>query len=324
VADILPLREKEIEQEAVILTDSSTPLWLLDEESLRDEGVLFGLSSSDSSAKTDIIFKYFSQLLAPFERKIEETNERIQELNLFIEQRQNRVTALQAKLDNLEAHPPLPRAHQLPRSAVGLLLSVIMCVGNYALIEQSISSTLPQGNWVALGVFMAGMFNLFSAVSMFHEKERSRTGFWRILEEMGMPLAASLFVVAQVIETQPWWRVVALFSFILFLFLFAGKLFLGMVTVFRQDIAIWQQNRQQQLKAEEDQRAYEAEIATLTNEVDDIRTQKWHYLKEQGIAEEEKAKLIGKRDMLIKLFESEFNLARRVKMLGVVTDINTI
>lgn len=314
---------EEVEADPVLIAVPEMPYWLIDEESLRDEGVLFGLSASEPSTKTDIIYKYFAQLLAPFERQIEEVNEHVQELNLFIEQRQNRIEELKQKLETINTSTVTENTPHLLRSVVGLVLAIIMCVGNYSLIEQSIAYSLPNSEWLALGIFSAGMFNLFNAVSIFHQ-ERIKVGFWRLVEEVGMPLVASLFVIAQVWEHQSWWQVAALFGFVLFLFLFAGKLFLGMLTVFRKDMATWQANRQQVKKARIDKHAYEQELTKLSLEIDEIRTQKWQYLKEQGVAEEEKSRLIGKRDMLIKLFESEFNLARQVKMLGVVTDINQL
>ena len=70
------------------------PYWLDDEDTLRDEGVLFGLSESDPNEKTDIIQKYFSNLAAGHIAVVEEQNERIQELNLFIGQKNNRIEEL--------------------------------------------------------------------------------------------------------------------------------------------------------------------------------------------------------------------------------------
>ncbi len=300
------------------------PHWLVDEEALRDEGVLFGLSESDPTVKTDIIQKYFSQLAAPFEREIEEVNERIQELNLFIEQRQTRINALQDRLQKLETAPVQPRPHQVLRTGVGLLLSVLMCAGNYSLIEQTLQQGFQQSEWVALGVFMAGMFNLFGSVSVFHDHERTKPGFWRLLEETGMPIAASLFVFAQAWEYQSWWRAAALFFFVLFLFLFTGKLFLGMVTVFREDLYKWIHNRKDVRKEAEDKTAFEEEMLLLNEEIDEIRTQKWQRVKEQGASEEQKSKILAKRDMLIKLFESEFDLARQVKNAGRIKGVSEL
>jgi hypothetical protein len=63
---------------------------------------------------------------------------------------------------------------------------------------------------------------------------------WKsLLEEVGLPFATALFVFANVITYQTWWQAFALFVFVLFLFLFAGKLLLSNITVLRNDLQAW-------------------------------------------------------------------------------------
>ena len=56
--------QSEQNQTLPVKTEVLIPYWLEDEDTLRDEGVLFGLSESDPTEKTDIIHKYFSHLAA--------------------------------------------------------------------------------------------------------------------------------------------------------------------------------------------------------------------------------------------------------------------
>ncbi len=292
-------------------TPLAIPYWLEDEDTLRDEGVLFGLSESDPTEKTDIIHNYFIHLAASHERNIEQQNERVQELNLFIGQKENRIEELNGKLIALEGirHEG---EHQLPRTLVGLTLSIAMCVGNYFLIEETLRSSFSSSSYVALGVFLAGMFNLFGRISLFHDTE-SNVSWRRLLEEVGMPLAASLFVFAQAWQTQSWWQATALFVFVFFLFLFAGKLFLSNITVLRNDLRIWLSTQRGRREAIGNSQNWEEEIVELNKEIDELRVQKWQVLREQGTSESERGRLYARRDMLIKLFESEFYLARKMK-----------
>ncbi len=287
------------------------PYWLEDEDTLRDEGVLFGLSESDPSEKTDSIHNYFGHLAANHERNIEQQNERVQELNLFIGQKENRIDELQGKLKSVEGvrHEG---EHQLPRTLVGLALSIAMCVGNYYLIEETLSSSFSSSSFVALGVFLAGMFNLFGRISLFHDTD-SDVSWRRLLEEVGMPVAASLFVFAQAWQTQSWWQATALFVFVFFLFLFAGKLFLSNITVLRNDLKVWLTTRRDRKEVIDNTQDWEVEIGQLNQEIDGLRVQKWQVLREQGTSESERDRLHARRDMLIKLFESEFYLARKMK-----------
>ncbi|GAB3163929.1 hypothetical protein [Telluribacter humicola] len=292
------------------------PYWLEDEDTLRDEGVLFGLSESEPTEKTEIINNYFAHLAADYERAIEQQNERVQELNLFIGQKENRIEELQFKLKQLEESKP-GGEHNLPRTLVGLALSIAMCVGNYYLIEETLRPNFATSSFIALGVFLAGMFNLFGGISLFHDADSNVTRR-RLLEEVGMPFAAALFVLAQAWQHQVWWQAVSLFIFVFFLFLFAGKLFLSNITVLRNDLRVWLGVKRERIEATDHSESWEDEITRLRGEIDELRVQKWQVLKQQGEAETECDRLYARRDMLVKLFESEFYLARRMK--GRLTD----
>ncbi|KAA6436573.1 hypothetical protein FEM33_20705 [Dyadobacter flavalbus] len=286
------------------------PYWIEDEDALRDEGVLFGLSESDPEEKTDIIHRYFSNLTAGCIAEIEQHNEQIQELNLFIGQKNNRIEELSDKLKN----PPVQfeREHQLPRTLIGISLCVAMCIGNFFLIRESLKPAFADNSWIALGVFLAGMFSLFGRISLFHDEE-SRISWKSLLEEIGLPFAAALFVFANVISYQKWWQAFALFVFVFFLFLFAGKLLLSNITVLRNDLQAWLKVQNERKDAIENTENWESECQTLQQEIDELRVKKWQVLREQSAAETERDRLYAKRDMLIKLFESEFFLARRMK-----------
>ncbi len=292
-------------------SELSIPYWLEDEDTLRDEGVLFGLSQSDPTEKTDIIHNYFQHLAATHVRNIEQQNERVQELNLFIGQKENRIGELKTKLRGLEERQA-EGEHQLPRTLVGLVLSIAMCVGNYYLIEETLRPSFASSSFVALGVFLAGMFNLFGRISLFHDTD-SNVSWRRLLEEVGMPLAAALFVFAQAWQTQSWWQAMALFIFVFFLFLFAGKLFLSNTTVLRNDLRLWLTTVRGRREVIEHNQNWQAEVTQLEHEIDELRVKKWQILREQSSSESERDRLSARRDMLIKLFESEFFLARKMK-----------
>ncbi|GLU57033.1 hypothetical protein Dfri01_64940 [Dyadobacter frigoris] len=294
-----------------VRTEVVIPYWLEDEDTLRDEGVLFGLSESDPTEKTDIIHKYFSHLAAPHLSSIEQHNERIQEQNLFIGQKTNRIEELENKLKNLVVTKS-DGEHHLPRTLIGLSLSVAMCIGNFFLIKESLKPAFAESSWIALGVFLAGMFSLFGRISMFHDTD-SKVSWRSLLEEIGLPFAAALFVFANVLPYQGIWQSIALFVFVFFLFLFAGKLFLSNVTILRNDLHALSGIRRDHQETVNNTQNWESEIQSLQHEVDELRVKKWQILREQGQSETERDRIYAKRDMLIKLFESEFSLARRMK-----------
>ncbi|WP_234737044.1 hypothetical protein [Tellurirhabdus bombi] len=293
------------------LPDEALPDWLEDVNLLRDEGVLYGLSESPPDEKTLIIRTYFQRQTAPLEQEIEQHNERIGELNLFIGEKEDRIHSLRTKLAQLEAQRP-EGEHQLPRTLIGLAFSVVMCVGNYYLIEETLRPAFQDSRPISIGLFLAGMFSLFNRTSVFHEAG-ARMTFRRLLEEMGLPFAASLFLLVQAWQTQSAGKAIALSIFIFFLFLFAGKLLLGTLTVLRNDLRFWSQGRKLESEKKHRSEAWEGEIQQLTTEIDQLRVQKWQVIPVLNRAEAERNRANARRDMLIHQFESEYNLARSLR-----------
>jgi len=289
----------------------SLPDWLEDENLLRDEGTIFGLSNARPEEKIAMIRTYFQRQTAPLEHEVEQHNERIGELNLFIDQKENEIAELRHKTAQLEASQP-DGDHQLPRTAIGLLFSVAMCIGNYYLIEETLEPVFRESRPIAVGIFMAGMFSLYGRTSAFHDPS-TRLNARRVLEEAGLPFAASLFVFIQALQTQSAGRAIGLFIFIFFLFLLAGKLLLGTLTLLRNDLRYWSQGRQLKETQRIKTAVWETEIARLTAEINALRVQKWQVLPILNRADAELHRINARRDMLVKLFESEFNLARSLR-----------
>lgn len=309
------LDETPAETKSWVFTPPATPVewpaWLEDETLLRDEGVIFGLSESKPEEKVAIIKNYFVHQTAGLEREVERHGEKIQELNLFIEQKENRINELKEKTYQLENRRP-EGEHYLLRTVVGTIFSVAMCVGNYFLIDDTLRPLYPNSQWIAIGVFLAGMFNLFGRVSFFHDTD-SPVSWRRGLEEVGMPFAAALFVFVQALQNQNLVRAGALFVFVFFLFLFAGKLLLSNMTVLRNDLRIWLTGSSLKKEKISKTENWDTEIARLTTEIDEVRIQKWQILPHLNRAEAELARVNARRDALIKMFESEFNLARQFR-----------
>jgi hypothetical protein len=310
--DLHAADDEEVKTSGDSLRQVELLYWIEDEDTLRDEGVLFGLSESDPHEKVDIIRSYFDHQSADYEGQVEQQSERVQELNLFIGQKEERIEELKGKFQELKKGLGGTSEHNLPRTLVGLALSVSMCVGNFFLIEETISPSFQTSSYVALGVFLAGMFNLFGNISLFHDSD-SKVSSRRLLEEVGMPFAAALFVFSQAWEYQPWWRAVSLFVFVFFLFLFAGKLFLSNITLLRKDLRAWLTISQYKREVSLNSNLWEDETLRLRQEIDELRVKKWQVLKELSQAEIHRDRIYARRDMLIKLFESEFYLARRMR-----------
>lgn len=295
----------------IAVTSKADPLpdWLTDEENLRDEGVMFGLSDAGPDGKIAEIRSLFNQQATPLEGRIQEHTEKIDELNGLIEQRENLITSLRDQTNALRDKNPAP--NNLMRTVISLLLSVLMCIGNFYLIDETLRPAFPN-RWIGVGVFLAGMFNLFGRTSFFYETDTRLSGR-RLVEEIGLPFAASVFVLVQAWQTQSAGEAIALGVFVFFLFLLAGKLLLSTLTTLQTDIDNIQTNRELIINKEKKLPVWEAQLSQLAREADAIRTQKWSIVTALTQTEADLTRLNARRDGLVNLFLSEFELARSVR-----------
>ncbi|QDK79419.1 hypothetical protein EXU85_12720 [Spirosoma sp. KCTC 42546] len=285
------------------------PTWLADEESLRDEGVLFGLSDARPDGKLAQIRAYFGQQSAPLDEQIEQHTEKIGELNLFIEQRENRIITLRNQISDL--HDTQPVSNNLVRHVVSLALSVVLCIGNFYLIDETLRPVFAN-RWIAVGVFIAGMFNLFGRTSFFYETDTRLTGR-RLVEELSLPLATAIFVLVQALHSQAVGQAIGLFVFVFFLFLLAGKLVLSTLTSLQTDVSGIQSNHRLTINKLQNLPRWEADIERLSQEIDSIRAQKWPIVTTLNHLQAEMTRLNTQRDGLVNLFISEFELARSLR-----------
>ncbi|MDZ7900444.1 MAG: hypothetical protein U5N85_20765 [Arcicella sp.] len=292
-------------------TRTNEPDWLINEDILRDEGVIFGLSGSNPDEKISIIKHYFAQQTAETDRIIEQKEEKIGELNYWVNEKESAVKELEQKIQDLK-NQELTEQHHLPRTVVGLLLACGIAVGNYFLIEESLRGQFEQSKLIAAGVFMAGMFSLFGRISFLHDEAKG-SNWKRLLEEIGMPLASAFFVFAQIYATQAPMKSWALFGFIFFLFMFSGKLLLGNLTVLKDDLTIFQKRNQLQKDKIKKVADWETEISTHKTEIEKHRQEKQDVLPELTKLSTQNSKIKAQRDMLIKVFESEYHLASQYR-----------
>ncbi|GAB3989377.1 hypothetical protein GCM10028807_14150 [Spirosoma daeguense] len=292
-----------------LLPTEPLPNWLADEESLRDEGVLFGLSDARPDGKTGQIRAWFAQQSALTDELVGQYSEKIGEINQFISERENRASTLRAQIADLRNQQPAPT--NLIRTVGSLLLSAVMCIGTFYLIDETLRPAFPN-RWISVGVFLAGMFNLFGRTSFFYETGTRLTSR-RLIEELGLPLATAVFILVQALEYKTPTQAIGLFLFVFFLFLLGGKLALSTLTALQNDINVLAANQSLQGRKQEDIPRFESELTFLIREIDQYRTQKWPLISTLNQAEAQRVQLNTQRDRLVNLFISEFELARSLR-----------
>ncbi|HLO45441.1 MAG TPA: hypothetical protein VK175_13980 [Leadbetterella sp.] len=294
----------------LINEDEEFPYWLSNEDALRDEGVIFGLSDTKPEEKLKIIDSIFQKKASGLKQKREELSERIGELNLFIEKQNEEILAIEQK--SKLAIEQESKEENLFRVAVGLLLSVGMCAGNYYLIDEGLKTSFPENHqWIAWGVFLTGMFSLYNPVAVIHND--SKLTWKRLLEEFGMPLAASIFVFVQVYEALPLYKSLAFLLFTFFAFMISGKILLGSIARLKYELRALNQNlniRGDKKKVNTDWQFKKEEISL---EIEKIRIEKWKILPDLNEIEAQMAKINAEKEAIVNVFMSEYNLAKNYK-----------
>ena len=286
------------------------PYWLSNEDALRDEGVIFGLSETKPDEKLKIIDSIFQKKASGLKQKQSELSERIGELNLLIEKQNEELEALELK--SKIAKEQLPKEENLFRVTVGILLSIGMCAGNYFLIDEGLKNAFPVNHpWIAWGVFLAGMFSLYNPTAVIHTDEK--LNWKRLLEEFGMPLAASIFVFVQLYESVPLYKSLAFLLFSFFAFLISGKILLGSVARLKYELRALNQN----LNIKDDKRKVDTIWLSSKQEIgvriEQIRIEKWKILPDLNEIEAQMAKINADKEAITNVFMSEYNLAKNYK-----------
>ena len=307
--EILHEEMPKLSQEPI--AEVNFPHWLANEEALRDEGVLFGLSEANMDDKLQIISAYFNQKTAKLQKSKEELAEKIGELNLFIEKKHNELQAIIQKSEATTAADF--QDEQLWRVAIGLLISLGMCFGNYFLIDQSLQISFPESHrYISWGVFLTGMFSLYNPLSVLHQSDQKLT--WKsLLEEFGVPFAASLFVFVQVVENQAIYKAIALFVFVFFMFMVSGKILLSSITKLKTEWRLFAKNNTLKGDKKAVSTTWTKDKNKLEDEIEALRIKKWKIVPELNHAEGEINALVSQKETLIGLFVSEYNLAKAYK-----------
>ena len=219
--------------EELIGSDEDLPNWLSNEDALRDEGVIFGLSDTLVDEKLKIIEAIFSKKAVGLNQKRDELSEKIGELNLIIEKKHGDLEVIKAK--STAALERSSIEENVFRVSLGLLFSIGMCIGNYFLIDEGLKNAYTNSHQgISWGVFLTGMFSLFNPTAVLHNS--SKLDWKRLLEEFGMPFAASFFVFVQLWDSLPFYKSLAFLLFTLFAFLISGKILLGSVAKLKYEI----------------------------------------------------------------------------------------
>ena len=213
--------------------------WIEDENMLRDEGVLFGLAGSNYEDKVKTIQTFFQQKIAVLEAGIDSLFREIENSRMEIKSSQGLLLECKDLIEDLSTRPEY-KEHQFYRSLARFVAFSVIVLFNYYVIYEWLGQSWEYSIPVSLGIYFLGNFSLFLPQSILYtsdkeafQKEREK---WKtLLEEYGIPLAATAFTVTWGNKEANISEIMSFAILLFFLFLFSGKGWLGSIMLLKSD-----------------------------------------------------------------------------------------
>jgi len=273
--------------------------WIENEGLLRDEGVICGLAGIDPAFKIASIENYYEEKKNYF---LDRYNKLIDEINLK--------TGEKSKCYVQE----LPIT-DVVRNGAGLIAVIATCVFAFFIIYDLVELSFSQPVLISLGIYAAGMFGLFTKFSFFYKHDttiQKQQFLFQILLEVGLPVTACVYVVVHAYERIGLTKSIAAFFFILFVFLFSGKLLLSIVGLLQSDVLKLRNNMNAgklrstyKLAALEKINQLEAYISSIESRILELNEVLSKILSQETLE--------AKKVTRINIFLSEYHLAKGYK-----------
>ncbi|MEQ8705469.1 MAG: hypothetical protein RIC19_16195 [Phaeodactylibacter sp.] len=202
--------------------------WIVNEDLLRDEGVVYGLTEGDAKEKLQTIELYYAQKAKSLQVQAGQVYGQIQKEEGELLLLEERIEREQAVLQSLEEE----RNNQITgflRQTVNLFCYAVAVVLTFWLTYSWIDAHLEYPLLITTGVYVFGSLNLFTpgsflfATEAAHQEENPRERWKLLVEELAVPFVAVLFVVTWGYNGQALHEALALGLLLYALFLFAGK-----------------------------------------------------------------------------------------------------
>lgn len=309
-----PQLEQKVSKDSGSEDTHPSYLWIANEGLLRDEGTLFGIAAADVSDKLKAIEEYYKIKCASDTEKLRNLEDALQlHQTSLAELGESRPAFTLTEALRKEVFPQMfPVFFQL-------LLYSSVCWFNYFLVDYWLSPVALDW-YIKVGLYAFGISALFIGRSvLYHHSADEVAGFddqkkresWKVvLEEFGIPLVTAAAIVAFAWEYHPSLHSICAFLLLLFLFLFAGKAAIGFVyragrylsLLFGYLSKLWRfaKNKRQHLRKRKESLKASTEIKLKLSEV-----------------EAQIRRFNAEREYSIRLFLSEYQLARQGRELGI-------
>lgn len=295
--------EKEDEEKFFLPIDPA----LTNENSLREEGALFGINGAPVNEKEAQIRNSYKASMAPAQKRLEELHERIGAHNMRIEHLEQKKKDLRQLLHEKATY--IPHEEHLFTSSLVLLGTLLGYVG----FVYFIGIHLPYDNpWpLAAGLPLLGLFANYQGANVFVEGQKHT--YWRILEWYMLPLALSLVLYAETYSTLSLPAGLALIFLCFMVFGFAGRLLVEHSFNWTKSCKAWSANRSNNTFMQKEKEQVEQKIEELSEMVEEIRREKWQLSPEISSLEGQVQHFHAKAESAVNIFLAEYAFATSLK-----------
>lgn len=299
------------------ITNTATFSWILDEDLLRDEGVVFGLAGTDPDAKIAVIEQYYADKVVSQKQQNQDTQGRLEELEMQLtdllvntQTAKAAILAEETKVSQRSLFIALPLVKFLTALGVVFLGAFVI----KAWLSFSSTFTLPG----AIGIYLFGLLVLHAKDSVLfnhnHSDKVNYREWWKILlEEFIVPLTLALFLFFWGHGNYAMTKRLSFTLMIFLFFLFSGKFLIFTIKELeaatrdlsqqreakRQQQKVIDQWQQEKIGLEQSILEKKVEIQSLKEKIDAGQIQVAHLEQE--------------KELKISYFLSEYHLAKTAK-----------
>jgi hypothetical protein len=297
-------------------------LWIRNDGLLRDEGVLFGQAQDDPEPKLAVIRQYFKQQSDQLQLKIESNSERLAEINTKKDKLELQMEALQTE------HPEDEKELKIAKTShvAMLIVYALIMFFNFPFLYYYIQPIHTNNAWIITGaVFLFGCLAVFQSNSLlFHANKQSGTDgeepeTWKLwLQEIGIPIVVVIYLWTFIQPAYGYSTAVALCLFQFIFFMLVGKGFKReyqkLNTVHIENEKIKYRNSARDKK---NSRNVE-DLQIKSNEIKQLESNIEILYKVQSEFKQELAMTEARAETCVKLFLSEFSLARAARKIEMI------
>lgn len=292
--------------------------WILNEDLLRDEGVMYGLTDGDAREKLQTIELFYLQKAKNLLLHAEQISTEIQKVAHELESTQIQIEQEQATLQSLEESTDNRKTGFL-RQTINLASYTAAVLLTFWLMYSWLEPHLEYPVLITVGVYIFGSLNLFTpgsflfATEAAHQEENPRERWKLLLEELFVPFVAVLFVIAWGYNGQEPQEATALGLLLYALFLFSGK---GLLTTIGKWTSAYQALRNKRaLRLLVEQRITEQKelISELNQKLENLRNRLSELQDKKNGLEKKAGDFKETAETRKAYFMSEFALARSAR-----------